>query len=201
MSPRLVLASTSRYRRALLEGLGLTFESAAPDFVEDHAAIPDPAQMVVAFARGKALSLAARYPDALIIGSDQAAALGDRVLNKPGTAEAAVEQLLALAGRTHQLLTAVCVHDTRTDETHQRLVRHQMLMRPLDRAMAAAYVARDQPLDCAGAYKIESLGIALFEAMDGPDHTAIVGLPISVVGELLQRCGVDLLARALATHA
>ncbi len=195
---KLLLASTSPYRRAILEALGLSFAVAKPDFVEDHAGAVDPAEMVVAFARGKALSLAAQHPDTLIIGSDQTAAIDGRILTKPGTAARAVEQLLELAGRTHELLTAVCVHDTRTGLTRERLVRHRMRMRPLDRTLAEGYVARDQPLDCAGAYKIEALGIALFEDMTGPDHTAIVGLPVSVVSELLREAGVDLLAAALA---
>lgn len=194
---RILLASTSPYRRAILEALGLPFAVARPDFVEDHAGATDPAAMVVAFARGKALSLAARHPDTLIIGSDQTAAIDGQILTKPGTAERAVEQLLQLSGRTHELLTAVCVHDTRTGVTRERLVRHAMRMRPLDRALAEGYVARDQPLDCAGAYKIEALGIALFEEMTGPDHTAIVGLPVSVVAALLKEAGVDLLAAAL----
>lgn len=197
MSPRLLLASTSPYRRAVLEALGLRFDVAAPDFVEDHASATDPREMVQRFARGKALSLVPRHRGTIIIGSDQAAAIDGHILGKPGSAERAVEQLLRLAGRTHLLLTAVCIHDTRTGATHERLVEHHMRMRPLDRALAERYVARDRPLDCAGAYKVEATGAALFEEMAGPDHTAIVGLPVSVVAALLREVGVDLLARAL----
>jgi septum formation protein len=193
MSRPIVLASTSRYRRALLDALGLRYLAEAPQFEEDHALALDPEALVVHFARMKAESLAASHPDALIIGSDQLAELDGRILTKPGSEARAVEQLLELAGRTHRLLTAVALHDPRERSTDDALVIHQMTMRPLTRALAEAYVAHDRPIDCAGAYKVEALGVALFSEMRGPDHTAIVGLPLTRVAELLRRAGVDLL--------
>lgn len=189
---RIVLGSTSKYRRALLDAAGIAYEAASPPFVEEHARALPPAELVVAFARGKAESLAAAHPDALIIGADQIPELDGRSLTKPGTREAAIAQLRALAGRTHRLLTAVAIHDGA--RTESRLVVHRMTMRPLTDAQIAAYVDRDQPFDCAGSYKVEAAGALLFEAMDGPDHTAIVGLPLTETAALLAAFGVDVLA-------
>ncbi len=193
----IVLASTSRYRRAQLEALGVEHRAVAPGFDENHGLGLAPEAMVVSFARGKAEAAARAHPGALIVGSDQAPELDGRALGKPGEAGAAVEQLLALAGRTHRLLTAVALHDAASGCTEHRLVVHRMRMRPLTRAIAEAYVARDAPLDCAGAYRIEGAGLLLFEAASGDDHSAIVGLPLLALGELLAGAGVDLLALAL----
>lgn len=190
----LVLASTSRYRRKLLDDLNVPFEALAPEFDEDHALERSPEALAIAFARGKAESLARHRPEALILGADQVPELDGRVLTKPGSRDAAVEQLLALAGRTHRLLTAIALFDPGRGTTEHRLVVHAMRMRPLTRAAAVAYVERDDPIDCAGAYKVEAAGVLLFERMDGPDHTGIVGLPLTSVVELLAAAGVDLLA-------
>ncbi len=189
----IVLASTSQYRRALLEAAGVTHLAASPRFVERHDAAIAPGDLAIALARGKAESLAGAYPDALIVGADQVPALGARVLGKPGSREAAVEQLLALQGRTHELHTAVAVHDARARRTVSRAVRHSMAMRALTRAQAEDYVARDAPLDCAGAYRVEARGALLFESMRGDDHTAIVGLPLTAMSALLLELGCDLL--------
>ncbi len=186
---RIVLASTSKYRRALLDAAGVRYEVASPSFVEDHARALPPAEMVVAFARGKAESLGA--PDALVIGADQIPELDGVILTKPGSREAAIAQLRALSGRTHRLLTAVAIHDG--VRTESRLVVHRMTMRRLTDAQIASYVDRDEPFDCAGAYKVEAAGALLFETMEGPDHTAIVGLPLTETAKLLAMFGVDVL--------
>ena len=186
---RLILASTSRYRRALLDAAGVRYEAASPPFEEDHARPLSAEAMVIAFARGKAESLAA--PDAVVIGADQIPALGDRILTKPGTRHAAIDQLQLLAGRTHRLLTAVAVHHG--GRTESRLVVHEMRMRPLTRAQIERYVDRDEPFDCAGSYKVEAAGSLLFESMQGADHTAIVGLPLTALSDLLELFGVPLL--------
>ncbi len=188
----IVLASTSRYRRALLEAAGVAHVAVRPDFDEDHARAMTPERMAVAFARGKAESVAHAYPEALLVGSDQVPELDGRILTKPGSIDAARDQLRALAGRTHRLLTAVAVHAR--GRTECGLVEHRMRMRPLSDAQIDAYVARDEPLDCAGSYRVESAGALLFESMDGPDHTAIVGLPLTLLAGLCARFGVDLLA-------
>lgn len=191
----LVLASTSRYRRAVLDQLGVEYQAVAPDYEEDHSLPLSPADMVMRFACGKAESVAARFPDALIVGSDQLAELDGAILTKPGSEDAAVQQLLKLASRTHLLHTAVAVHAEGT--TVRELVTHRMTMRPVSPELARAYVQRDQPIDCAGAYKIEALGLSLFEAMEGTDHSAIVGLPVTALSSLLAQHGDDLLQRCL----
>jgi septum formation protein len=192
----LVLASTSKYRRALLDAAGVPHVAVAPSFVEEldgALARLAPDALAVAFARGKAECLAGAHPDALIIGADQVPAIDARVLGKPGTREAAVEQLLALQGRTHRLHTAVAVHYPRAGLTRSRLVTHEMTMRALTRAQVEAYVEHDAPLDCAGAYRVEARGALLFESMRGDDHTAIVGLPLTALAALLRELGHDLL--------
>lgn len=193
----LVLASTSPYRRKILDDLGVAYIAASPRFDEDHQQPLPPEALVVSFARGKAESLRDVHPDALIVGSDQMPEIDGRALGKPGTVEVAVEQLLALAGCTHRLLTAVAVHDARHRRTTHRLIVHEMTMRPLTRALAEAYVARDRPLDCAGAYKIEAHGVLLFSSMRGEDHTAIVGLPVAALATLLDEAGASLLHSSL----
>lgn len=193
----IVLASTSKYRRALLDAAGVSYEAASPPFVEDHARALPPEELVVAFARGKAESLA--RPGAIVIGADQIPELEGRILTKPGTRDGAIAQLRELAGRTHRLLTAVAVSDG--SRTESRLVIHRMTMRALTDAQIAAYVDRDQPFDCAGAYKVEAAGSLLFETMEGPDHTAIVGLPLTETAKLLALFGVDVLTPPTRTPA
>lgn len=176
--PPLILASTSRYRKELLARLGLDFVCEAPGVDEDALKADglEPRVLAETLAEAKARAVAARHPDAVVIGSDQLAHLDGRVLGKPGTAEAAQVQLASLAGRTHELVTAVCIiHpggvERITDFAH-------LSMRPLAPAALARYVAADRPLDCAGAYKLECRGIALFSSIACADHTAITGLPL-----------------------
>jgi septum formation protein len=193
-SPRLVLASTSRYRRALLDRLGVPYVAVAPDCDED--AWKDrglaPVALAVALARAKAASVVAldpaRYGGCHVLGSDQLVDLDGVVLGKPGTVDAAIAQLERMAGREHRLVTAVALQAP--DGSVRELVDvHRLRMRALDRAALARYVARDAPLDCAGAYKIEEGGIALFASIVGDDFTAIVGLPLLGVGRLLADAG------------
>jgi len=191
---RLVLASTSRYRRAQLDALGVRYVAAAPPFHEDHMRALSAEEMAIAFARGKAESLASEFPDALILGADQT--VGDS-LTKPETPARAVEQLMTLQGRTHRLCSAVALHDAPKKTTTHRIVVHHMQMRSLTRELAEAYVRRDDPIDCVGSYRIEATGALLFTEMRGDDHTAIVGLPITAVSSLLAEAGFDLLAAVL----
>lgn len=194
MTPPLVLASTSRYRRALLERLGLTVTCVAPDFDED-AARPSLvhlplSEQALRLAEGKAAAVARLYPEALVIGGDQIAALGGAVLHKPGTAARAEAQLARLAGQTHQLYTAVVVAQGESGKRASAVDVHHMAMRPLSVEAIARYVAQDAPLDCAGSYRVESLGIALFERLAGDDFTAVVGLPLTRLVALLAEFGV-----------
>ncbi|ODT96479.1 MAG: septum formation protein Maf [Planctomycetes bacterium SCN 63-9] len=189
MTLNLVLASTSPYRRILLERLGIPFRCVAPRF--DEANFPgeglDPRSLAEALAVGKALSVEAELPDATIIGSDQLVALEGRVFGKPGSAEKAVEQLEAMSGRSHQLVTAMVVR-------HQgQTIRHVDLtnlhMRALDLDAIRRYVERDRPYDCAGSYKLEAAGITLFDRIETDDQTAITGLPLIALTSILRGLG------------
>lgn len=188
--PDLVLASTSTYRRALLERLGVPFRAVAP--LVDEEALKDPALSPVALAarlaRAKAESLADVERDSVVIGSDQLVAFEGRIFGKPGDAVGATEQLLTMAGRTHELVTAVAVwHRGRTIE-HTDVTT--LWMRPLSREEVERYVAADRPFNCAGGYKLEERGITLFERIESADHTAITGLPLIAVTTILRGLGV-----------
>lgn len=188
---RLVLASTSPYRREQLATLGIPFEVAAPDYEEEKDLDLAPEELVVRFARAKAESLGRRYPDALIIGSDQAPVFHGRILGKPGSEEAARAQLARLAGRTHRLLTAVALFSPAQSRCVSELDVARMRLRPLTQEQIRAYVAVDRPLDCSGSYKTEALGVVLFEEMRTQDPTALVGLPLLRLGRLLRTFGVE----------
>jgi len=189
--PELILASTSAYRRALLERLGVAFRCESPAF--DEEAFPReglaPRALAEALARGKAEAVAAGRPDAVVVGCDQLVALEGRVLGKPGDADRAVDQLAAMSGRTHELITAMVVLARGRRFEHTDVSR--LTMRRLDRAVLERYVARDRPVDCAGSYKLERGGIALFERIESQDHTAITGLPLLALVGILAELGVD----------
>jgi MAF protein len=184
---RLVLASSSRYRQDLMRRLGAPFEAVAPDYQEQHDLELPVEQLVLELALRKARSLAPRFPEALIIGSDQLAELDGRMLLKPGTVDRARAQLTRLAGRTHRLLTGLVVLEPRTGRVERELDIHRMTLRPLTAEQIAAYVELESPLDCAGSYKVEGPGIALFSAMEGTDFSAIIGLPLTRLVTLLLR--------------
>lgn len=177
MSP-LILASTSRYRRQLLDRLGLTYTAVPPQCDEEALKDPSlsPQALAEYLAEAKAASLIATYPTAVIIGSDQICAVDDEILHKPGTPERAVAQLMRLAGREHRLITAMVVAHGAQRWRHTDITT--LAMRPHTREALERYVAADSPLDCSGAYKLEQRGISLFERIDSADHTAIVGLPL-----------------------
>ena len=188
--PRIILASTSRYRRELLARLGLPFDVAAPGTPETEAAGESPDAMATRLALAKARSI--RAPDALVIGSDQVASLDGRILRKPGTHEAAVAQLLDCQGRGVLFHTAVAVVDTRTGVAAEHVDRTEVRFRTLGRAALDQYVRLEQPLDCAGSFKAEALGIALFERIESTDPTALIGLPLIALADLLRRAGFTL---------
>lgn len=189
-TPPFVLASTSPYRRELLARLGLAFEADGPLYDEEPLALA-PRELALAHAVGKARSLAARHPDALILGSDQLVSLDGEILGKPGTPEAAFAQLRRLAGRDHELITAIALYDAAHDRLETDVDIHILRLRPLSDAAIRRYIERDRPLNCAGSYKLESLGIALFASISGEDNTAVVGLPLMRLVALLRRFGID----------
>lgn len=196
----LILASTSPFRGQLLRDFGIAHRAHAPLFEEN---VPDPLlpplDIATRFARGKALSLREAYPNHWILGSDQVPEFENAILRKPASTVDAVEQLLRLQGRTHHLHTAVCLLDSASGALYEESVTHAMTMRSLQRSEAMAYALRDEPIGCAGGYKIEKTGVALFKQMRGVDHTAIIGLPISTLGNLFEKAGESWLQRVGAS--
>ncbi len=199
--PTLILASTSPYRRSLLDRLSVAYVAADPAVDEDLWSGLAPEPMVLALAQAKAEAIV--HPNALVIGSDQCVDLDGEVLGKPGTPERAVAQLERLAGKRHRLLTAVAVHDTSTGQTRVDLDVHTLTMRALSRDTLEAYVRADQPMGCAGAYMLERRGVALFESIEADpalaDDTAIIGLPMLRTLRLLRSFGVDLIEWPVAS--
>ena len=191
-APVLVLASTSRYRRELLARLRLPFEVAGPEV--DEAASPGelPMDRALRLALAKARAVAARRAGALVIGSDQVAAAADGVLDKPGDAERCRSQLTRLSGGTARFYTACAVIDTAAELTLTHLDTTTVTFRDLSAAEIARYVEADQPFDCAGGFKAESLGITLFESIDSSDPTALIGLPLIWLAGALRSAGFPL---------
>jgi septum formation protein len=189
---RIVLGSTSRYRAELLRRLGLDFEARAPGTIEHVIAGEVPADRARRLAIAKAMDAGAVLADALVIGSDQVAELDGRVLDKPGSEQRAFEQLAACSGRVVNFHTALCLFDCRNGEhqTHVDLTR--VHFRVLDAAEIKRYIDREQPLDCAGSFKCEGLGISLFERIDNSDPTALIGLPLIALTRLLRDAGVNI---------
>ncbi|MDF4003151.1 Maf family nucleotide pyrophosphatase [Luteibacter sp. PPL552] len=189
--PTVILASTSPYRAGLLRRLVEQFEQAAPGSDEAHLAGEAPAARAARLAEAKARDVAGQRPGAVVIGSDQVADLDGTVLDKPGTVHAAHRQLAASAGREVVFHTAVCVIDARGDAmTHVDETR--VRFRALSEGDITRYVERERPLDCAGSFKCEGLGIALFERIVNEDPTALVGLPLIATSRLLRAAGVTL---------
>lgn len=190
MSLQILLASSSRYRRELLGRLLPSFDCVSPDVDEHafHALEPTPEGLARRLALEKTYAVSSHYPDSIVIGSDQLVDLNGKVLGKPGTVPAAVEQLLSMAGKTHRLLTAVCIAAPQRSIA-TILNETRLTMRALSFDEALRYVERDQPLDCAGSYKIESLGISLFEKIETDDFTAIMGLPLIQLSRCLRELG------------
>ena len=188
---RLVLGSTSRYRRELLGRLGLAFEVAAPHV--DEAALPgeSPAATALRLSEAKARAVAARFPDALVIGSDQVADCNGAAVGKPGDRANAIALLRSLSGKTVTFHTGVALVDAASGRCQRDLVDVASTFRVLSDAEIAAYLDREAPYDCAGGVKSETLGIALFERIASDDPSALVGLPLIALCRMLRAEGVD----------
>lgn len=193
--PRIVLASTSPYRRELLQRLRLPFEVLAPRVDEAALAAEAPRATALRLARAKADEVAARTADALVIGSDQVADVEGAALSKPGSHEAALDQLERMQGRTIVFHTALAVVDAARGRALVDCVPTSVRFRRLPRAALDAYLRAERPYDCAGAAKIEGLGIALVEAVESADPTALIGLPLIRLTSMLEDFGVQVLAR------
>jgi septum formation protein len=192
--PQLILASTSRYRRELLQRLRIAFDTVAPQV--DEAVLPGeaPAALAQRLALAKARAVATRFPGAIVIGSDQVADLDGLTLGKPGTHEHAREQLRAMRGRTLTFQTAVAVAAGEFEQSE--LVAVNVQMREYSDAEIERYLVLEQPFDCAGSARSEALGIALCARIDSPDPTALIGLPLISVCRLLAQAGLNVIEAA-----
>ena len=193
--PLIVLASTSRYRRELLERLRWPFEVHAPQV--DETALPSetPRETALRLARDKAANVATHFADAIVIGSDQTVDLNGVALGKPLSHEAALAQLQSLQGRTAVFYTALAVNGPALNSMQIDCVPTTVTFRNLPTAQLEAYLRADQPYDCAGAAKIESLGIALIQSVQSHDPTALIGLPLIRLTSMLASAGIDVLGR------
>lgn len=187
---RLVLASGSQYRKALLGRLGLRFDAVSPDVDETPLPGEAPADTALRLARLKARAAQDTHRDALIIGSDQVASSGGRRYGKPGNHENAVRQLRELSGKAVDFHTAVSLLDTRNDQDQSRVVLCRVVFRSLDERRIQSYLQKEQPYDCAGAAKAEGLGIALIERIETDDPTSLIGLPLIALSAMLERAGL-----------
>jgi septum formation protein len=192
----LILASTSVYRKALLERLGLTAACVAPDVDEEtwKAKVENPRELAASLAAAKARAVAAHHPGQIVIGGDQVVAIDGQILGKPGSPDRAAEQLARLQGCTHEIITAMTVIGPEGTEYHHMDIS-RMTMRHLVTERIARYVSFDNPVDCAGSYKLESGGIALFERIETADHTAITGLPLMALTTILESLEVKVPGR------
>lgn len=181
----LILASTSKYRAALLSQLGWEFECIGPGVNEEKVKDQgyNPQELAITLSRMKAKAVYLQNEGCCVIGSDQVCCIGDQIFDKPETVEQAVSQLSRMQGQTHQLLTAVTIINPDKETTFLNITT--LHMRDLGMEEIQAYVAADLPLDCAGSYKLESRGIKLFERIEMTDHTAIIGLPLIELSNVL----------------
>jgi septum formation protein len=190
---RLILASTSRYRQELLSRLRLPFETVAPHVEEQSLPEETPRDTAARLALSKARAVAERYADAVVIGADQVAEAGRTRLEKPGIKAVAAEQLAAASGRSVDFHTALCVASGRTGRELLDVITTRVTFRHLSPGQISRYLDMEQPYDCAGSAKAEGLGIALIERIEGPDPTALIGLPLIRLTSMLQEHGLPVL--------
>ena len=193
ISRPLILGSTSKYRRELLQRLRVPFDVVSPDVDETPHPHEAPRDLAMRLALAKAQAVAAQHPNAVVIGSDQVADLNGEPLGKPGTHERAVLQLQKMRGQTVVFQTAVSVVCQASGFAHTELAQIKVRFRDLTNAEIEAYLRAEEPYDCAGSAKSEGLGIALLDAIDNDDPTALIGLPMIRTARLLRAAGIDLL--------
>lgn len=193
MHPKLILASTSPYRRELLGRLGLPFDVANPQ--TDESSLPNeaPEALALRLSEAKARAVASDHPDALIIGSDQVATVDGKIYGKPGTHERAVSQLRELSGKTVNFFTGLCLLNAKNGRTEVRGVPTLVKFRDLSNSEIENYLRREPAYNCAGSAKSEGLGIALLASMQGDDPNALVGLPLIALCDMLRNQGVRVL--------
>lgn len=192
-SRRLILASTSPFRKTLLAQLQLTFETFAPQVDETPKPHEAPFSLVMRLAQLKAQAAQAFYPQALVIAADQVAVLKEQILGKPGHHEQAVQQLRAMQGQQVDFLTGLCLLNTQTQQWHCDVVRFSVQFRSLTLSQIERYLHQEQPYNCSGSFKSEGLGIVLVEAMLGQDPSALIGLPLLRLIRMLEAEGVQII--------
>ena len=190
---KLVLASTSPFRRQLLDRLQLAYETDAPDVDESPLPHEDIDQMVIRLAIAKARAVAVRHPQALIIGSDQSAEIDGDKLSKPGGYDNAYRQLKRASGKRVVFHTGLCLLNSASNDIQSACVPYTVVFRTLSDAQIDAYLNREQPWNCAGSFKSEALGIALFERFEGEDPNALIGLPLIKLVAMLEQAGMPVL--------
>lgn len=191
---QIILASTSPYRKQLMSQLRLPFTAVAPDYEEVFDPSVAPALLVRHLALGKAQSLAERYPDALIVGSDQVFVdQRDRPVGKAGNLQAAFQQLKQMSGRTHCFFTGLALLDTHNGFMQTDYATFSVTFRTLTDERIYRYLQAEQPFDCAGSFKIEGLGIALMQRMEGEDYNSLIGLPLIKLVTMLEQAGIPVL--------
>ncbi len=188
-SPKIVLASGSRYRQTLLDRFLSDYETITPGVDESPLDDELPSDLAGRLARIKAEAVSSTHHEALIIGADQLAVLDDNVVGKPGDHQKAIEQLLAASGQTLSFLTAVCVLDPVSRRRFEHIDKTSVRFRQFDRRLVENYLRHDEPYDCAGSFKIEGAGFVLFDAVTTDDPTALVGLPMIWLAGTLQELG------------
>lgn len=191
--PRLVLASTSPFRKAILAKLGLPFDISAPDVDESPAPDETPAQLVGRLACAKAMKIAESCPDAVIIGSDQVAVIDGKILGKPGTHEKAVGQLQQASGKAVTFQTGLCLYNAATGQQQLEVVPFTVVFRELTPSQIENYLRAEQPYNCAGSFKSEGMGIALFERLEGEDPNTLIGLPLIRLIRMLEKEGIPVI--------
>jgi septum formation protein len=190
--PQLILASTSPYRRELLARLALDFEVVAPEVPEEHLRGESPTDRALRLATAKARAVSARHPQALVIGSDQVAACGGEVLDKPGDAARCRAQLTRLSAHSAAFYTACVLLGAKPPLHLAHVDTTTVVFRPLSAAEIGRYVERERPFDCAGGFKAEASGIALFDCIESQDPTALIGLPLIWLAGALRAAGFQL---------
>lgn len=193
MTPLIVLASTSSYRKSLLEKLCITFDTCAPDVDETPKINETAPDLVTRLAVAKAKAGAKGQSSGLIIGSDQVAVVNGQIVGKPLTQENAVTQLMNVSGKSVTFYTAVALYNVVSDSVEVRCEPFIVHFRVLTEAQIRYYIAKEQPLNCAGSFKCEGFGIALFTRLEGRDPNTLVGLPLIALTEMLLNQGIDIL--------
>ncbi|WP_028764834.1 Maf family protein [Shewanella colwelliana] len=200
MNKPLILASTSPFRKALLEKLCLPFETCSPNIDETPFSDESAAQLVVRLAEQKAMACAADWQTGLIIGSDQVAVVDGLIVGKPLTTENAIAQLQSVSGKTVTFYTGIALYDIATQQMNSRYEPFMVHFRELTLEQITYYIKQEQPLYCAGSFKCEGLGISLFTQLEGRDPNTLIGLPLITLVEMLSSFGVDVLAESSAKN-